>query len=52
MILKYDILILDLIINPTARSVPLSRSWNRIVADAGLEKNNFNLLLKTWSGFP
>ena len=34
------------------RSVPLSRSWNRIVANAGLEKNNFNLLLKTWYRIP
>ncbi len=36
------------------RSVPLSRSWNRIVANVGLEneKNNFNLLLKTWYRIP
>ncbi|MEI6610325.1 MAG: phospholipase A [Deltaproteobacteria bacterium] len=36
------------------RSVPLSRSWNRLVANVGLEneKNNFNLLLKTWYRIP
>ena len=34
------------------RSVPLSRSWNRIVANVGLEKDNFGLLLKTWYRLP
>jgi len=34
------------------RSRPLSRSWNRIVANFGLEKQNFNLLLKTWYRLP
>ena len=36
------------------RSVPLSRSWNRIIANVGLEneKNNFNVLLKTWYRIP
>jgi phospholipase A1 len=34
------------------RSVPLSRSWNRIVANFGLEKDNFGLLLKTWYRIP
>jgi phospholipase A1 len=34
------------------RSKPLSRSWNRIVANFGLEKDNFNLLLKTWYHLP
>jgi phospholipase A1 len=34
------------------RSVPLSRGWNRIVANFGWEKNNFNLLLKTWYRIP
>jgi phospholipase A1 len=34
------------------RSEPLSRSWNRIVANVGLEKDNFNLLLKTWHRIP
>lgn len=41
------------------RAEPLSRSWNRIVANVGLEKifgleknDNFNLLLKTWYRLP
>ena len=34
------------------RSTPLSRGWNRIVANFGWEKNNFNLLLKTWYRIP
>jgi phospholipase A1 len=34
------------------RSKPLSRSWNRIVANIGLERNNFALQLKTWYHLP
>ena len=41
------------------RAEPLSRSWNRIVANFGFEKNfgpekkdNFDLLLKTWYRLP
>jgi len=36
------------------RSVPLSRSWNRLVANVGMEneEGNFNLLLKTWYRIP
>ena len=34
------------------RAEPLSRSWNRIVANFGFEKNDFNLLLKTWYRIP
>lgn len=34
------------------RSLPLSRGWNRIVANVDWEKNNFNLLLKTWYRIP
>ena len=41
------------------RSEPLSRSWNRIVANVGLEnsfglekKDSFDLLLKTWYRIP
>ena len=34
------------------RSSPLSRSWNRIVANIGLERNNLGLQLKTWYRLP
>jgi phospholipase A1 len=34
------------------RGQDLSRSWNRIVANIGFEKNNFNMLLKTWYRLP
>ncbi len=34
------------------RSEPMSRSWNRVVANVGLEKDNFNALLKTWYRIP
>lgn len=34
------------------RSEPLSRSWNRIVGNVGLEKGNFTLLLKSWYRIP
>ena len=34
------------------QSEPLSRSWNRIVANAGFEKGSFSLLLKGWYRIP
>ncbi|PKN71185.1 MAG: phospholipase [Deltaproteobacteria bacterium HGW-Deltaproteobacteria-12] len=34
------------------RSQPLSRSWNRIVANVGWERNNFTLLWKVWYKMP
>jgi len=34
------------------RAQPLSRSWNRIVANFGFEKDDFNLLFKTWYRIP
>jgi len=34
------------------QSEPLSRSWNRIVANAGFERGDFSLLLKGWYRIP
>jgi len=34
------------------QSEPLSRSWNRIVANIGIEKGNLSLLLKGWYRIP
>lgn len=31
---------------------PLSRSWNRVVANVGFERDAFNLVLKTWVRIP
>ncbi|MBA4417194.1 MAG: phospholipase [Syntrophus sp. (in: bacteria)] len=56
---NYDILglkgrIINLGLNhqSNGRSDPLSRSWNRVVANFGFERDNFNLLLKTWYRIP
>jgi phospholipase A1 len=34
------------------QSEPLSRSWNRVVANAGFERDDFSLLLKGWYRIP
>lgn len=34
------------------RSQPLSRTWDRLVLNAGLERGNLSLLLKTWYHIP
>ena len=34
------------------QTVPLSRSWNRAVANFGFERDNLALILKTWYRFP
>jgi phospholipase A1 len=49
---KGRILTLGLNHQSNGRSRPLSRSWNRATANVGLEKNKFNLFLKTWYRIP
>jgi phospholipase A1 len=34
------------------RGKPLSRSWNRITANFGFERDDFTLMLKTWARIP
>ena len=34
------------------RGNPLSRSWNRFVANFGFERGDFNFLVKTWARIP
>ncbi|MBN1662786.1 MAG: phospholipase A [Deltaproteobacteria bacterium] len=34
------------------RSEPLSRSWNRVVANFGFERDMFNIVLRTWGRVP
>jgi len=34
------------------RSQPLSRSWNRAVANFGFERNGFNLIARAWYRIP
>jgi len=34
------------------RGKPLSRGWNRFMANFGFERDDFNLILKTWARIP
>ncbi len=50
--LKGKVINLGLNHQSNGRSQPLSRSWNRVVANFGFEREKFNLLLKTWYRIP
>jgi phospholipase A1/A2 len=50
--LKGRIITLGLDHQSNGRASPLSRSWNRVMASFGFEKENLNLLLKTWYRLP
>jgi phospholipase A1 len=53
-LLGIDVRIFNLGFNhqSNGRSQPLSRSWNRLVANLGLEKGPFTLVLKGWYRIP
>ncbi len=53
-ILGWKLRLLDIGINhqSNGRSDPYSRSWNRIVADIGLERGDWTLMLRPWWRIP
>lgn len=53
-ILGWDVRFITLGLNhqSNGQSEPLSRSWNRLIANIGLERKNFSLLLKGWYRIP
>jgi len=49
---KGRLLTLGLNHQSNGRSLPLSRSWNRVTASVGLERDKLNIFLKTWYRIP
>lgn len=50
--LRHKLLSVGLSHQSNGRSEPMSRSWNRVWLESGLERGNFALALKPWYRFP